>query len=54
MLAQQYEKMMIDDEKREGLDNGGSSFQVLADQQAEQNYAINVFKGSGTQSKLFD
>jgi hypothetical protein len=26
MLAMKYEKMMIEDEKKEGLDNGGSSF----------------------------
>lgn len=26
MLAQKYEQMMIEDEKKEGLDNGGSSF----------------------------
>jgi hypothetical protein len=35
MLAQKYENMMIEDEKKEGLDNGGSSFQILADQKAE-------------------
>ena len=39
--------MMIEDEKKEGLDNGGSSFQIIADQKAEQDYAVNVFKGSG-------
>ena len=38
---------MIEDEKREGLDNGQDSFFVLADQKAEQDYAINMYKGSG-------
>ena len=47
MLAQKYEQMMIEDEKKEGLDNGGSSFQIIADQKAEQDYYINVLKGSG-------
>ena len=54
MLAKQYESMMIEDEKKEGIDNGGSSFQILADQQAEQNYAINVYKGSGNMSNMLD
>lgn len=30
MLAMKYENMMIEDEKREGLDNGGSSFAIIA------------------------
>ena len=47
MLAQKYETMMIEDEKKEGLDNGGSSFQIIAEQKAEQDYAVNIFKGSG-------
>ena len=54
MLAQKYEQMMIEDEKKEGLDNGGSSFQIIADQKAEQDYAINTFKGSGEMSSMMD
>ena len=54
MLAQQYENMMIEDEKRERADGGGQSFQVVADQQAEQNYAINIYKGSGEMSGMLD
>jgi len=54
MLAMKYEQMMIEDEKREGLDNGGSSFQVIADQKAEQDYAVNVYKGSGEMSAMMD
>lgn len=52
MLAQKYEQMMIEDEKRDGIDNGGSSFQVIADQAKEQDYAINTFKGSGEMSEM--
>ena len=52
MLAQKYEQMMIEDEKKEGLDNGGSSFQVIADQKAEQDYAVNIYKGSGERCQL--
>ena len=44
----------IEDEKKEGLDNGGSSFQVIADQKAEQDYAINTYKGSGEMSTMMD
>lgn len=54
MLAKQYENMMIEDEKKEAADSGGSSMQVLADQQAEQNYAINVYKGSGEMSGMLE
>ena len=46
--------MMIEDEKREGADGGTQSLSVLADQQAEQNYAINVYKGSGEMSGMLD
>ena len=46
--------MMIEDEKREKADGGGNSLQVLADQQAEQQYAINVYKGSGEMSGMLD
>jgi|TARA_B110000503_G_C7020514_1_gene359567 hypothetical protein len=46
--------MMIEDEKKEGLDNGGSSFQIIADQKAEQDYSINVYKGSGEMSTMMD
>lgn len=31
MLAKRYETMMIEDEKRDGMDNGGSNFQIIAD-----------------------
>jgi hypothetical protein len=54
MLAQKYENMMIEDEKKEGLDNGGSSFQIIADQKAEQDYAVNIYKGSGEMSSMMD
>lgn len=53
-LAKKYEQMMIEDEKKEGMDNGRDNFSVLADQKAEQDYAINVFKGSGNMSDTFD
>jgi len=52
MLAHRYEQMMIEDEKREGFD-GGSNFQVIADQQAEQNYMVNIYKGSGNMDSMF-
>ena len=45
---------MIEDEKREGVDNGQDGLQVVAQQKAEQDYAINVFKGSGEMSEVFD
>ena len=54
MLAKKYENMMIEDEKKEGLDNGGSSFQIIADQKAEQDYAVNIFKGSGEMSSMME
>jgi len=54
MLAKQYENMMIEDEGRESADGGQASIQVLADQQAEQNYAINIYKGSGEMSGMLD
>ena len=54
MLAKQYENMMIEDEQREKNEGGASGMQVLADQQAEQNYAINVYKGSGEMSGMLD
>ena len=53
MLAKQYEKQMIEDDLRDGNDNGGSSFQVIADQKAEQDYAVNVYKGSGAMGDIF-
>mmetsp|Transcript_1030 Transcript_1030/g.1872 ORF Transcript_1030/g.1872 Transcript_1030/m.1872 type:complete len:141 (+) Transcript_1030:299-721(+) len=52
--AKQYEQMMIEDERKEGQDGGKSNFEVLADQKAEQDYAMNVFKGSGNMSEVFD
>lgn len=54
MLAKQYENMMVEDEQREKNEGGASGMQVLADQQAEQNYAINVYKGSGEMSGMLD
>ena len=54
MLAAQYVKMEIEDEKKEGLDGGAGNFKVLADQKAEEDYAVNVFKGSGEMSETFD
>ena len=54
MLAQQYQQQMIEDDEREGKDGGKSNFQVIADQKAEQDYAVNVFKGSGNMSEFFD
>jgi len=46
--------MMVEDEQRERNESGGSGMQVLADQQAEQNYAINIYKGSGEMSGMLD
>lgn len=54
MLAQQYEQMEIEDEKREGIDNGFSSYKVVSDMKAEQDYAINQYKGSGEMSDMLD
>ena len=54
MLAKKYEQMMIDDDNKEAVENGHENFEVLADQKAEQDYAINVFKGSGNMSEVFD
>ena len=44
--------MMIEDDKREGMDSGRESFQVLADSKAEQDYAANIYKGSGIMEPL--
>jgi len=33
--------MEIDDERREGVDNGFENFKVVADMKSEQDYAIN-------------
>ena len=54
MLAKQYEQQMIEDDARDGLDSGQSNFRVIVDQKAEQDYAINTFKGSGEMSEIFD
>ena len=54
MLAAKYVKMEIEDEKKEGLDGGVGNFKVIADQKAEQDYAVNVFQGSGNMSETFD
>lgn len=53
-LAQQYQSMMIEDEQRERNEGGSTGMQVLVDQQAEQNYAINIYKGSGEMSGMLD
>lgn len=45
---------MIEDENKERGDVGSGQIQVLADQQAEQNYAVNVYKGSGEMSGMLD
>tara|TARA_B110000305_G_C19335058_1_gene586119 strand:- start:357 stop:578 length:222 start_codon:yes stop_codon:yes gene_type:complete len=54
MLAKQYEQMMVEDEKKERGEGGQQSLSVLADAQAEQQYAINVYKGSGEMSGMLD
>ena len=54
MLAQQYENQMIEDDKKEGHDGSNSNFKVIADMKAEQDYAINTYKGSGEMSDTFD
>lgn len=53
MLAARYEQMMIEDEHRDNQDGDGN-FKVIADQAAEQNYAVNVYKGSGEMSGMLD
>jgi hypothetical protein len=53
MLAARYEQMMIEDEHRDNSD-GDSNFKVITDQAAEQNYAVNVYKGSGEMSGMLD
>ena len=47
MLAAKYVKMEIEDEKKEGLDGGVGNFKVLVDMKAEEDYAVNVYKGAG-------
>ena len=55
VLAQKYEQMEIEEEKRDSLTSDSTSnFQVIADQAAEQNYAVNVYKGSGVMSGMLD
>ena len=53
MLAARYERMMIEDEHRDNSDGDGN-FKVIADQAAEQNYAVNVYKGSGEMAVMLD
>ena len=53
MLAARYEQMEIEDEHRDNSDGDGN-FKVIADQAAEQNYAVNVYKGSGEMSQMLD
>lgn len=45
---------MIEDDKKEGKDGSTSNFKVIADMKAEQDYAVNVYKGSGEMSDTFD
>ena len=45
--------MMIEDEHRDNSDGDGN-FKVIADQAAEQNYAVNVYKGSGEMAVMLD
>ena len=45
---------MAEDDKRDGIDGGQSNFAVIVDQKAEQDYAANVFRGSGNMSEIFD
>ena len=45
---------MIEDDKKEGKDGSSSNFNVIADMKAEQDYAVNVYKGSGEMSDTFD
>ena len=44
---------MAEDDSRDGNDGGQSNFSVIVDQKAEQDYAVNVFKGSGNMSEIF-
>ena len=44
---------MIEDDARDGMDSGQSNFKVIVDQKAEQDYAINDFKGSGMMDVLY-
>lgn len=53
MLAKEYEKQMEEDDQRDGNDAGASNFQVIADQKEEQDYAVNVYKGSGAMGDIF-
>jgi len=46
---------MAEDDAKDGT--GGeahSNFSVIVDQKAEQDYAANVYKGSGNMSDIFD
>lgn len=46
--------MAEDDAKDGGSSEAHSNFSVIVDQKAEQDYATNVFKGSGNMSEIFD
>ena len=47
--------MEIEDERRDSQSSDSTSnFKVIADQAAEQNYAVNVYKGSGIMSNMLD
>ena len=52
MLAARYEQMMIEDEHRDN--SFVNDLKVITDQAAEQNYAVNVYKGSGEMSGMLD
>ena len=45
---------MAEDDAREGKGDSHSNFSIIVDQKAEQDYAANVFKGSGNMSDIFD
>jgi len=45
---------MVEDDIRDGNDNGQSNFKIIVEQKAEQDYMVNTFKGSGNMSEIFD
>ena len=45
---------MAEDDAKEGKGDSHSNFSIIVDQKAEQDYATNVFKGSGNMSDVFD
>ena len=45
---------MAEDDAKEGKGDSHSNFSIIVDHKAEQDYATNVFKGSGNMSDVFD